>query len=185
MNFPMALQGSTKRRAGVRWCSSSSSVEPMFQWISFCWGLMQTVQPPVPSIIFPLIRKAAFRTAFWLELQFYRTSFRLAVLSFEIVFWGPANTLSRDTCARLPSWHNCSRRRYQHGHMIELPPNFWDQPMFCLHFFIWPEGCLTLLYTARVVLTVSLVECIVTYLCILKYFPEISPNAELYFACTA
>lgn len=180
----MDLQGSTERRAGGRWCSSS--MEPMFQWISLCWGLMQTVQPPVPSIVFLLIRKAAFRAArFWLELQFYRTSFPLAVLSFEIVFWGPANTLPSDNCARLPSWHNCSRRRYQHRHVLELPPNFWDQPMFCLSFSIWPEGCLTLLYSARVVLTVSLVECTVTYLCILKYCPEISPNAELYFACTA
>lgn len=144
------------QEAGGMWCSSSSSMDPASLWSSLCWWLVHAVQPPVPSIIFLLIRKAAFKTAFSLGLRYYRASFPLAVLSSGIGFWGLANTLPRGYCARLPSWRNCSRRRYQHRHTTELPPNAWDQPVFCLRFFMRPESCPALLYTACVVLYLQL-----------------------------
>lgn len=50
------------------------------------------VQPPVPGIVFLLVRKAAFNIAFCLELQYYMTSFPLAVSSMEGGFGEPANT---------------------------------------------------------------------------------------------
>lgn len=120
-----------------------------------CWWLVRAVQPSVPSI-FLLIRKVAFKTAFSLGLQYYRAFFPLAVLSLEVGLRGLANTLPTGYCARLPHWHNCSRRRYWHWHTTELPPNLWDQPMFCLSFLMWPEDCLALLYAAWVVLYLQL-----------------------------
>lgn len=114
------------------------------------------VQPPVRSTVFLLVRKAAFKTAFYLELRYYMTSFPLAVLRLEVGFGEPANTLPRGYCARLPRRHDCSRRRYQCQHTTELPPKICDQPLFCLSFFTWPGGGLALLYTAGVVVCIQL-----------------------------
>lgn len=179
-----------EREAGGRWCSSSSSVEPTSLKSSLCWWLVHAVQPPVPSTVFLLIRKVAFKTAFCLGLQCYRTSFTLAALSLEMGFWG--------ACKYPPKGLLCEAAQLAQLQQKEVPALAHDRtatkllgPAHVLPQFLylaWRLLSFAVHCLSSTLFTVRLVECTVTYLCtfcILTYCPEISLNTELYFACAA